>query len=270
MSGPDEKYDIVTYGSVEELADGAERSLEGIYQHLHSSSNNWAGATFPEAVEYCRKGWDTDLQKTLDIVESAVSVIEQELPSTHFHTEYGVEGCDVDVDRFLSGEPESMISYPLIETSRVGKVIALNASICYSSFFNTEQISARGRIICALVLALQRMNVSTELWAEAGCGRNGRSAVRVLVKGANDVLDPEKIMFIYAHPAALRQIMFAAAHEIPNVEKHGGAQYWMNSVDPVIENLPEGTIYLPGISSDDTHDPAGALSNLLKQVGITE
>lgn len=262
--------DIATFYSVEALADAAQVSKNGPMSGIGSSDCEWAGGTFAGAIQKCRLGWMTDLQETLDLVESAVSTVEKDLPSTHFHTEYGVEGCDVDVDRFLAGEPESMISYPLAETPRVGRVITLDASICYSASFSSEQIKARGRLICALVLALSRMGLTTELWAEAGCGHGGDSAVRVLVKGANDVLDESKIMFMYAHPSALRHIMFSAAASIPNIQSHGGAGYWANRVRDCIEDLPEGTIYLPGISSDRHQDPEKALRDLLEQIGITE
>ena len=271
------KPDIVTFYGVDALADAAERGgqhpLFKQYAErggLYDDDEGWSGDSMKGALEKCRDGWQTDLDEVLHVVESAVSTVEAELPSTHFHTQYGVEGCDVDVDRFLSGEPESMISYPLTETPRVGRVITLAASICYSSGFGKEQIKARGRLLCALVMALSRMGLSTELWVEAGCGLNGLSTVRCLLKGANDALDESRIMFMYAHPSALRRIMFCAAAEIPNSDKHGGSSYWQHSPGQVIQNYPEGTIYLPEMTYGTVPNMEDGLRNLLHEIGIIE
>jgi hypothetical protein len=68
--------------------------------------------------------------------------------------------------------------------------------------------------------------------------------MRVLVKGADDELDPAKVMFAFAHPAMLRRLGFGAKDQF-----HGKYSPSICSPEAPAKDLPEGTIYLPEICS---------------------
>src|SRR5579859_5905356 len=179
----------VTYYSLGELADGAEKQGRS----SHSDDPSWAGASFKNALTLARKGWTDQLDSALELAESAVSLAEREHMTDTFQPVWDVSGAEVDVARYLSGEPECMIDFPLSKTSKSGRVVALCASIGVSGSVSPSTIQRRGKLITAFALALSRLGHSSELWADLS-GANG-FRIRILVKGANDELDPAAVMF---------------------------------------------------------------------------
>jgi hypothetical protein len=192
-----------------------------------------------------RLGWKEQLDSALELAESAVQLAEQEHMVDTFNPVWDVTGAEVDVARYLSGEPECMIDFPLAKTSKSGRIIALCASITYSGAIGPDTIRRRGATMVALALALSRLGHNTELWADLSgtpMGSGGDVRIRVLVKGANDELDPSKVMFAFAHPAMLRMLGFAAIEGL-------GRDTHICPIPPR-KDLPEGTIYLPEICSE--------------------
>ena len=237
------------YHSIDELV--ADSESNGRNEQLN---DHWSGGTFEDAAALAATGWETELPATLDIVTSVVSDIERESMVVTFNTVYGTDGADVDVARFLTGEPECMISYPLVSTPRDGKVIALCASVCYSASVEPEQITQRGQAISALAFALSQLGMSVELWADVSI--YDHCAIKCQIKSANDTLDTAKVMFAYAHTAFYRQLMFGSS-----TFKHGAP------VDPA-QDLPEGTIYLPATYTDGIEDMGAWVTNELKTLGL--
>lgn len=230
--------------------------------------------TWDRVLETAASGWDEHLEATLRIAEDAVSTVEQDTQSWGFQTVYDVTGTDVDVDRYLTGVPECMIAYPLIEVPRVGRVITLCASISVSGSVSERTLVHRGQVLTALAIHLSRMGLSTELWADftasPGHGRGDKGTIRTLVKGANDVLDPARILYAYAHPSMPRGLGFACWPDLTAQ----GVQGTISSNapgPPSHEGMPEGTIYLPELlTSSGSPNAADELRALLRQCGITE
>jgi hypothetical protein len=147
--------------------------------------------------------------------------------------------------------------------------------VCDSSGIPAKAIKARGQVISALAFALTRLGFSCEMWVDVTTTKahnNGRYAgsVRVMVKGSNDILDPARVLFAYAHPAMLRRVCFAAAPDLPNYTEHGHESVWNRSPEQPRQDLPEGTIYLPELmyGSREAEDPVESLRGLLRQVGV--
>lgn len=232
----------VTYWSLDEYADAAEKHGKG--KTAGTDDCNWAGASFTDSLTLARKGWTAELKSSLDLAESAVTMAEKEHMMDSFNQpQWDVTGAQVDIGAYLAGTPECMIDYPLSETSKAGRVITLCASISYSGSIGPSTIKRRGQCMTALALALSQLGHNTEMWLDIS-GGHGASEwhIRVLVKGADDEIDPARIMFAYAHPAALRQLGFAAVEAM-------GKSTMVIPIAPT-EDLPEGTIYLPEICSD--------------------
>lgn len=231
-----------TYWSMDEYAAMAEAHGECGSSKVGSE---WSGnVTWDECLGMARKGWNEELDSALELAESAVTMAEKEHMVDSFNQpQWDVTGAQVDIGAYLAGTPECMVDYPLTETSKSGRIIALCASVCYSRSVYPETIQRRGRTMVALALALGRMGHNTEMWADISGGKGGEEVrVRILVKGADDELDPAKVMFAYAHPAMLRILGFSA------LDKLSGSTFWYPI--PPKRDLPEGTIYLPEICSD--------------------
>jgi hypothetical protein len=224
------------------------------------------------AWDYAEQGWSELLPETLDIASHAVATVEGLTDVVAFDTLYGVAGDEVDVGRALSGNPESMVSYPLTEIPQAGRVITLVAGVCYSASIGAEQIKARGRCMVALALALSNLGYGVELWADVVIGRDPQKqgTLRTLIKGARDILDPSKVMFAIAHPAMLRCVAFGAGGALPNAEKLRGRMMWgLNGPGDSPRTLPEGTVYLDGIfSTSGMPDPVETVMSVLRDLGI--
>lgn len=284
---PDDPYgnkDVIhqEFDSVEELADYARPFIDlrypygGMRESL-SSESDFYGKYCPTpgtAFTMAREGWDTYLQDTIDIARDAVETVEGTTEVDAFNPVWDVSGSLVDVGAFVSGDPECMIEIPPAKTTRFGRVVTLSASVSYSSSISEKTLIARGKVITALALELSRLGIGLELYADfsaSGYG-GGKKTLhsRVLVKGPNDVLDPAKVLFAYAHPGMLRVLSLSAMHGLPANFKDAlsvGSAYGMPS--PPLEDLPDGTIYLPELLSDTQRpEAADELRRYMTELGL--
>lgn len=257
------------YYSLDEFADAAERRYRPDIDKL-TGRDHWAGGDLYKVIALARSGWDEDLAEALALAESVVDTVEKNHEIKTFQPVWDVQGAEVDVARYLSGEPENMVDYPMLETSKHGRVITLCGSISYSSSIDADVIKRRGMVLCALALLLSRIGYASELWINMHAERNNGIDIKVLVKGTNDTLDPSRVMFAYAHPGTLRRLMFAVMHGVPQKFIDGcgiGGGYGHPS--PPVDDLPEGTIYLPELrSSRNMPDAHEELKSLLRQMNL--
>ena len=88
------------------------------------------------------EGWQDELESTLEIAESAIEMADKEHMTDSFNQPvWDVTGAQVDVGAYLAGTPECMIDYPLTETTKVGRVITLVASISISGSISADTIA---------------------------------------------------------------------------------------------------------------------------------
>lgn len=254
-----------SYSSVSELAAGANGDK------LPDFDPKFAGVkSIGQAVHFARDGWTTELDHTLEVAESAVSKVERDVELPTFTAEYDVAGCEVDVARFLDGTPENMIDYPLVPIVRAGRVITLCASISISGAVSAENIIKRGQTVAALAMVLSRLGYSCEIWADLTASGDGhRVQIRTLVKGANDALDAERVVYALAHPSMLRVLGFAALRSAPDRWVSAIGYSSLGSPTNPIEDLPDGTIYLPCmLRNHDVPDADKEITRYLRQLEI--
>lgn len=268
------------YDSIEELADVAkpyvsERFPEGMRQRLDDTHYYGSTGTPGAAFVLARDGWDEHLEDTLTLAREAVETVEREHEALTFQPHHDVSGGMVDMAAFLSGEPECMIDFPPAKTSRVGRVITLCASISASAAVSADSLILKGQVITALAMELERMGMNVELYADQSVKTYGGYSMtqRVLVKGPNDVLDPARILFAYAHPAMLRVLALTAYHQMDDRwlermggHRTGGGGYGSPAAPP--QDLTEGTIYLPETYSGTDVDAAAILRKHLTDLNL--
>ena len=203
-----------TFWSVTEYADAsakrASRVVSRDQKHYFKDLPSHA-----ESVRMLRSGWAEELAQTLEVAESAVTLASQEHMTDTFDPVWDVTGAEVDVARYLSGEPECMIDFPLSKTSKSGRVVTLVASICVSGVVETDSIIRRGRVMVALALALSQLGHAVEIWADLGLSGTQTAYQRICLKGVNEELDPSTLMFGLAHPAMLRRVAFGTWDGFP-------------------------------------------------------
>jgi hypothetical protein len=263
----------LTCWSVRELGDMAQKyALDRIRTESHAE---FAMATLEESLVMAREGWRDQLESALELAESAVTMAVREHEVDTFAPVWDVTGAEVDVARFLSGEPECMIDFPLTRTSKEGRVITLVVSSSYSSVISHDTLIRRGQVITAFALALARLGHAIEIWTDSTPvdvkNAKRRLIQRTLIKGVDDELDPAVIMFALGHPSFLRNLMHGCRGKLKGpwetFAKSGGTPTPRPA--DYVASYPEGTIFLPELrSSSDVPDADTFLRKYLGELGL--
>lgn len=189
-------------------------------QHGQSTGgrdSNWAGGTYKEAIAMATdKGYESAIAEATARIEAIETDIGEGMNNS-FQAVHDTAGAEVDVARFLSGEPECMIESTPIKVMRTGRILKVAVPVCYPNYIETGTVLNRGAAVMALVDAFSRMQHPVEIWA--GCaihgtvkGKTARLVYMVKVQAADQPLDMGRIMFALAHPTMLRQLFFSAEH----------------------------------------------------------
>jgi hypothetical protein len=261
---------IHDFESTTDLADSVEQS---------GYRAGWPGMEY--ILESARNGSQDDLPAALDIANAVVERLYRNRQiGTSFETVWDVEGADVDVARYLSGEPECMISTPMSEKA-VKPVITLVACASFGNGATIEKVQARGRAVCALALALEMSGHSVEIYSDnvTQFGASNQSVtatnrpvhtVRVLVKAANDVIDPARLMFALTSRDYGSVLGDSFYPRLPDGKWNTAyRKYGASAGSPCAELYPEGALIMPTVDhySDAEVTLAAAEKFVLAQLG---
>jgi hypothetical protein len=224
-----------------------------------------------------QNGWEEHADSTYQVAEETLKSVAREYDMPSFQSYYDVTGSDVDVDRFLSGEPENMIAYHMVSTPKAGRVITIVSNIAVNAMTSTKKMIARGKAVAALVMAIESLGLRTELFVEMqnDCGygfKKGSYTLRQVtkVKSPEDTLDASLMLFGFAHPGFFRSLSLGAMWALPK-ELHDdfGVGYGHGHATNDLgyeDAYPEGTIHIP--SSLDIDNPRGFVVEHLTGLGI--
>lgn len=251
VTARDSSHELMEFDSIADLRSEVEgkHSDAEVLRHIGEGEDYMGDVkSWDHLTQLARDGWEDDVEELVKVSEETLETIDREFQLPSWQSYYDVTGSDVDVARYLSGEPENMIAYTMVETPRVGRVITLAVNVGASGIVDSKVITARGKYIVSLVYALESMGLRTELYADLQAKGWGRGTCRTLVKvkAADDVLDPAMIMFAYAHPAFMRAYMLASMHgfsEGIQVKVGVGSGYGVPTKGFDDQDiLPEGTV----------------------------
>ena len=268
------KHLMETHWSLGEFADYSAKHAGDKRAKRYATLDFANVGSFDEALNLAKHGWSEQLPAAMAIAESAIEMASKEHMTDTFNPVWDVSGAEVDVARYLSGEPECMIDFPLSKTSKQGRVITLVASLSTSAAVEADTMIRRGQVIVALALALSRLGHSVEIWADCSTSRHSVTACeRVLIKGVNDEIDAAQLMFALAHPAMLRCLAFGAKDGFPDEwgKELGYSGYGRPAprTKADIAQYPEGTIFLPELRSySDVPNADQFLRKYLGELGL--
>lgn len=167
--------------------------------------NIWEGSrTFEEAVTIARIGWErkaSELQRlSAPIVEKITSLVERS------DINYDVEGTQVDIARFVDGEPECWQYWTQTYHESTGtKHLRIVFNCMISAGITNDVIIAKGAAIASLIEALEFAGHRVQL--DVAIGYKNFEAY-VTVKKHDQPLDMPRIAFALASPAMARRFMF--------------------------------------------------------------
>jgi hypothetical protein len=258
--------------SKEGARDGRGYGYDGDEEFFHAKSRE-------QIKGFMADGWDEHLEEVFAVSEETLKTVASEYDLPSFHSYYDVTGADVDVARYLSGEPECMIAHHMVDTPHAGRVVTITANIAVNAMTETRKMIARGKAVVALVHAIESLGLRTELYVELQVrafmgGDNGYRMHQITkLKDASDSLDPAMIMWAYAHPAFFRGLGLASMNELParwkeDLDVYGtsGSYGQASSEWAGTDMYPEGTIMVP--TSLDRDNPHDFVVEHLKGLGI--
>lgn len=190
---------------------------------------------------------------------------------------FDVSGGAVDIDRFLTGDPECMIESTLQPTTKHGRVVKVLVGSMASCGVPKEQLVERGTVLLAMAEILRMAGLSMELWAECrmSSGNGGKNSVSQLVQilAAGSPIDIDDMMFPLAHPSMLRRMFFGGLDHLgPEGKKVGaGAFYGYPPFDPLCGDLLDADVVVPSAMAHKdpiTADPTAWLTDKLTELGV--
>lgn len=261
-----------TYWSVQDFADKAQ-----------SDHNPERTIIRPKTLASVRDGDDSELPDILSIAEASVNAAPKLMESANFTASWDVTGAEVDVGAYLQGTPECMIDYPVKQSVSYGRVVTLVSSSDANCGMGDGGYRERGMVATALGMALVRLGYNVEMWCDIWGGddhKPNRSDCeiyqRVLVKSANDTLDPAHLMFAFGNQAVLTQLAFGTFDGFPSGifrRTHSGSGNrgcaWDERADWVTRDVyPEGTIFITGAPNGDVDSMTEFVMNELSKAGL--
>lgn len=223
--------------------------------------------------------------------ETLIGKIESDIGEAMFVKRvsvFDVAGSEVDMGRFMSGQPECMREYAPRRVMRTGRVIKIAVPICYPSTIHADTVKARGSAVMALVNAFAMHQHPVEIHAVLAIHGNGdqrrnyngekldgktpRLAYSIRVQEADQTLHMGRVMYALAHPTMLRQIGFAAEHgENEDIRSCFGigASYGFASYAADIEDLNinvENAIILPPLMGNNGWSEAESVAWIKSQL----
>lgn len=216
-----------------------------------------------EAVRLARQGWDEHRDEVDAIVTHVENQVDLDRFQTTFETHHDVTGGEVDLGRYLSGEPECMIESLPIRIAKKGRTVRLVVPFGYRASVSARQAIQRGAAIVALADLLAKAQHPVEVWATRSQSFAGGTSptqyhANILVQRSDEPLDVNRLLFVFAHPAAYRRIGFAATRQSEGWPKRQHEQGWQKP--PQAEHLGEQVenthLFKTLVSSDDWSERA--------------
>lgn len=190
----------------------------GFLDYCQDSAVRQRGPYLDQALTEARRGDDgSNLEAVEALVADILADVETEVPRPDFERVWDVAGSEVDVDRYLAGEPECMIEYPPLKVAKAGRSIRIIVSTSLSGGASSEAVRARGAAIIALCDALAARQHPLEVWITDSSTKVGqtlgagqRLVYSVLVQSPQDPYDRAKVLYAVSSADVQRQLCFAA------------------------------------------------------------
>jgi len=193
-----------------------------------SVNDGWAGGTFDEAIEMASNGYHHGAARLNERVGLLAKVRKANRPQAVWDT----SGSQVDMGRFMTGVPESMIS--VRRRARQSPVIKIGIERVVSAYVSTEDIEATGASVLAAVESLRLAGIPSEIWATFTSCPSGspgddfdRNAddqpswvsMMVKIQEPSRPIDLDRLGYWTMHPTLLRRIGFSMMENCYNAKQ---------------------------------------------------
>ena len=174
-----------------------------------------------EACNLAIHGWD-EIRGEVDAqLDELVEHINDAF-GEFYVSEHSTSGAFVDMGRFVTGEPECMVSFVSEPQARMGRVVKIVVNGVVAGGVHADLIKKRGIAVLALVDTIHKLGVGIELWWEESMV-GGKQEFSTLVKlhSSEEPMDINSLMFSLAHPDMLRRLQFSVQEQHKKWKEQG-------------------------------------------------
>ena len=220
-----------------------------------SETPEWFGTrSIEEAITLCRTGWPEGLER----VQKMSARISDDLVKKLYIPEvrFDVTGDQLDVGRFVNGEPEDFMVLDMAEVEQQPKIIRIVISMFLSAGVSQEALFGKGAAICALVDALEKHGkrvIIDTVYGLTGT-RRGADVTRtwIRIKEADAPVQLANLVFVLAHTSMIRRLLFHTIELLPHKTRAsiGADNRYYGAVSELTADEDRGDIY---IGATDLH-----------------
>lgn len=209
--------------------DGRDKTKRTRYSRK-DDAGRWAGESWADAYRHAREG----CADTLERVEAAARGVRVSGESGEggLSVGYDTAGELPDIGRYLSGEPENMVTF---EPTAPGRIVWISVNISVPHYVPASAIVARGAAILRGIRALELNGYSVGVRAvESYLAGTERVYQVITLKAPGDAVSPAVVAWWLVSPAALRRCCFALTEHLPDrLWKKVSENYgWCRPIEP--------------------------------------
>jgi hypothetical protein len=181
------------------------------------SAASWFGTRdLTHCLKLAREGWPEGTKRLVQMQGELANINAGggSMPAPRF----AESGDEVDIDRFIGGDPENMIEFPLRDYNggKGGKVVKLLVNITVGVYVPNNSIFLRGAVALKFIDILEDYGYRVEVWiGEVGVSAGKNIFIRSLIKPANQHFDLDRMAFAMCNPSVQRRLFFRIYEQLP-------------------------------------------------------
>lgn len=199
---------LVECSGLAEFLNPGPRAVE--FDRSESGAHAFTGtATYAEAEAVMRDGWPDGAERARALAASLSAEATGSDATQRPAPTWDVAGDDADVERFLAGDPESMIAWQPETVPAAGRVVRVVLDGSVNCDVGAEYLRVAGVMTAAAVDVLEARGVRCEVWVSYSSNFRDKEIVEIRhrLKAAEEPLDLPRVV-AGMHPSAFRRIGF--------------------------------------------------------------
>ncbi len=167
---------------------------------------------FDEAMKLVNSGWEKGLEM-IGEMDARISLGDRTGKMT---IQYDYCGDMIDMGRHLSGQPDCFIEPDIEEFGMGGPIKRIYIDGAFLASTRKKNLIRYAQALIPIIDAVERTGYRAEIWYIA-CSRNRKDSrlhyTIVKIKGADEQLNREKLMFVTGHVDMFRRMVFAVREQ---------------------------------------------------------
>lgn len=229
-------------------------------KHKYSETGNeakWYGTnsiTDADDIAMCRKEWKEGKKLLEELRSKHPEMFTPQIEGLSMQFVHDVAGCQVDIGRYMDGEPECMYEYMFSESDKHGKIVDVYYQFNNSCGITSKDMIAYGIAVLALVDNLESRGYSCNIYAVGltAQGSDNVQNITITIKEAGETLNVEAIMYAF-HTSFFRRHWFAFhERESYSTSSYGQPQnpseYANEDVMMNYNDNPTKSFYIPSVN----------------------